>query len=230
MSAPKVRISETFYSVQGEGQLAGVPSYFVRTSGCNLRCWWCDTPYTSWKPEGDWRSAHDVLDDVLRSPAKHAVLTGGEPTLFPDALEYVVNGCRSAGVHTTVETNGTRFLDRVKPDLWSVSPKLASATPNEPDEKELHERNLDPSELARFAGANNVQFKFVAATEADVKEVSAYCTTYMIDQRKVWLMPEGRTPEEVAERARFLVEHCKTRGWNLAMRLHTIMWGAKRGV
>lgn len=227
----KIRVSETFYSVQGEGSLAGVPSYFVRTSGCNLRCWWCDTPYTSWKPEGYWRPVHEVLADALRSPAKHVVVTGGEPTIFPEALEYLVDGLRSAGMHTTVETNGTRYLDRVRPDLWSVSPKLSSAAPKAGPEARTHASNLDPSEVAQFAACKTrVQFKFVAATEADVREVALYCSTYLLKPSSVWLMPEGRTRDEVLARAGYLAEQCKAHGWNLALRLQTLIWGNKRGV
>ncbi len=59
-----MKISEIFYSIQGEGMLAGVPSVFLRTSGCNLRCTWCDTPYTSWKPEGDDLPLDTILADV----------------------------------------------------------------------------------------------------------------------------------------------------------------------
>ena len=56
-------ISEIFYSLQGEGELTGVPSVFVRTSGCNLRCTWCDTPYASWNPEGEQRSVEQIMAD-----------------------------------------------------------------------------------------------------------------------------------------------------------------------
>jgi 7-carboxy-7-deazaguanine synthase len=59
-----MRISEIFYSIQGEGELTGVPSVFIRTSGCNLRCRWCDTPYASWKPEGAERSIDSILEEV----------------------------------------------------------------------------------------------------------------------------------------------------------------------
>ena len=76
-------ISEIFYSVQGEGSLAGVPSIFVRTSGCNLRCRWCDTPYASWHPEGtDW-DVMALAHAASESGAHHAVITGGEPLIAP---------------------------------------------------------------------------------------------------------------------------------------------------
>src|ERR1700733_342651 len=75
-----MRISEIFYSVQGEGILAGVPSVFIRTSGCNLRCSWCDTPYTSWKPEGEDLTLDAVIEQATAFPtARHIVITGGEP-------------------------------------------------------------------------------------------------------------------------------------------------------
>src|SRR5690348_5579341 len=80
---PELKIAELFYSIQGEGSLVGVPSVFVRTSGCNLRCRWCDTPYTSWQPEGtDW-TIERILDEVNAYPARHVVVTGGEPMIAP---------------------------------------------------------------------------------------------------------------------------------------------------
>src|SRR5438874_9898678 len=83
-----MKIAEIFYSIQGEGVLTGVPSVFVRTSGCNLRCVWCDTPYTSWQPEGDELTLHAILSRIDEHPqARHVVLTGGEPMIAPQAVE-----------------------------------------------------------------------------------------------------------------------------------------------
>src|SRR3989442_5688213 len=84
----ELKIAELFYSVQGEGSLVGVPSIFVRTSGCNLRCSWCDTPYTSWNPEGDDLSLAVILDRAAQFPAaRHVVITGGEPMIAPGIVE-----------------------------------------------------------------------------------------------------------------------------------------------
>ena len=78
-----MKIAEIFHSVQGEGGLVGVPSVFIRLSGCNLRCTWCDTPYTSWLPEGVEMSQEDVLQTTDGFRCTHAVVTGGEPMMFP---------------------------------------------------------------------------------------------------------------------------------------------------
>ena len=102
-----LRITEIFYSIQGEGELVGVPSVFVRTSGCNLRCAWCDTPYASWNPEGRRWSAQEVFEKVVSfSGASHVVLTGGEPMLAPDLPELAAL-LHAAGWHITIETAGT---------------------------------------------------------------------------------------------------------------------------
>src|SRR5450631_3602997 len=103
-----MKISEIFYSIQGEGMLTGVPSVFVRTSGCNLRCVWCDTPYTSWAPEGADMSVEAVLAAVRSYPAKHAVVTGGEPMIAPDIIR-LTERIRHLGLHVTVETAGTVY-------------------------------------------------------------------------------------------------------------------------
>ena len=95
-----MKISEIFYSIQGEGMLAGVPSLFIRTSGCNLRCTWCDTPYTSWNPEGREMSLDEILSESAPYCATHAVITGGEPMLFDETIEL----SSRLGMHITIET------------------------------------------------------------------------------------------------------------------------------
>src|SRR6202050_4227758 len=83
---PALKIAELFYSLQGEGSLIGTPSFFVRTSGCNLRCSWCDTPYTSWQPEGSEMSLDAICMGVQRPSARHVVVTGGEPMIAPEMV------------------------------------------------------------------------------------------------------------------------------------------------
>src|SRR5436309_11084793 len=105
---PALKIAELFYSIQGEGTLAGVPSVFIRTSGCNLRCSWCDTPYTSWQPEGAELTLRQILDQVQTYAARHVVVTGGEPMIAPDMVP-LTSGLRQLGRHITIETAGTVF-------------------------------------------------------------------------------------------------------------------------
>src|SRR5215475_11556483 len=99
-------VAEIFYSIQGEGELTGVPSVFIRTSGCNLRCTWCDTKYASWTPEGETLTIDALVAEVLRHPAAHVVLTGGEPMIAPELPDLAAR-LRAAGKHITIETAGT---------------------------------------------------------------------------------------------------------------------------
>jgi 7-carboxy-7-deazaguanine synthase len=120
-------IAETFTSLQGEGMLVGVPSFFIRTSGCNLRCRWCDTPYTSWLPEGERRSVSRLLAEAVDSGARHVVLTGGEPLLQRE-VGVLTEELGKAGFHITVETAGT-VDPEFRCDLLSLSPKTANSDP-----------------------------------------------------------------------------------------------------
>src|SRR5947209_8183444 len=122
-----MKIAEIFFSIQGEGRLAGVPSAFVRTSGCNLRCAWCDTDYTSWQPEGEHLSVTAILDRLVEYPTKHVVVTGGEPMLLPEVVDLCA-GLRERGYHITIETAATVFRPVVC-HLASLSPKLSNSTP-----------------------------------------------------------------------------------------------------
>lgn len=223
-----MRIAEIFYSLQGEGSLLGVPSVFVRVSGCNLRCAWCDTPYTSWKPEGAEMAAAEISARVREFGAGHVVVTGGEPMLFAPTVE-LTHALRELGRHITVETAGTVYQP-VACDLMSVSPKLANSTP-EGEWAERHERvRYRPDVLKRLMAAYPYQLKFVIAQAEDVAEVNAIVAATGADRERVILMPEGTKAEIVRERGVWLAEICKREGYRYSPRLHVDLWGDRRGV
>lgn len=225
-----MKIAEIFHSVQGEGGLAGVPSVFVRTSGCNLRCVWCDTPYTSWQPEGEDYPVSSILDVVQRFGARHVVLTGGEPMIAPEVVA-LTEGLRRLGLHITIETAGTVFAP-VACDLMSISPKLSNSTPVEdPHWAERHERlRIQPDVVRRLMEAYEYQLKFVVAEPGDLDEIRPLIDRLGARRDRVMLMPEGREAGVLRERALWIVEICKSEGLRFSPRLQIDLWGDRRGV
>jgi 7-carboxy-7-deazaguanine synthase len=225
-----VRIAEIFHSVQGEGGLVGVPSVFVRTSGCNLRCVWCDTPYTSWQPEGRGDAVSAILDEVRSYGARHVVVTGGEPLIAPEVVA-LTEGLHTLGLHITIETAGTVFA-AVACDLMSISPKLSNSTPVEDGYwAERHERlRIQPEVLRRLMEGYEYQLKVVVAQPEDLGEVRALVDRLGADRSRVFLMPEGREASVLRERAVWLVEICKREGFRFSPRLQIDLWGNRRGV
>jgi len=227
-----MKISEIFHSIQGEGMLVGVPSVFVRVSGCNLRCVWCDTPYASWQPEGGEMTVASVLAAVAEFDCKHVVLTGGEPMIFRDVVP-LTRGLRERGRHITIETAGTVWQDVVC-DLASVSPKLNNATPHDRDGGKyvaMHEAaRLNLAVLRRFVAPGAYQFKFVVERAEDLTEIEALIAEVGgVDRQRVWLMPQGVTREELASRATWLARVCKQSGFRYGPRLHIELFGNTRG-
>jgi len=224
-----VKISEIFYSIQGEGTLVGVPSVFVRTSGCNLRCTWCDTPYTSWEPKGEERSLDSIVDAVNSFGASHVVITGGEPLIAPD-IEALTERLTQ---HITIETAGTVDA-QVRCDLMSISPKLANSTPQTREGgrwADQHERlRYQPEILRRLIQLYPYQLKFVIAAEADLREVNAIVEEVGAARGRVVLMAEGTDAGTLAERGRWLAEIAKREGFRLTPRMHIELWGNRRGV
>ena len=228
-----MKVSELFYSIQGEGKLVGVPSVFVRASGCNLRCTWCDTPYASWDPEGEELAVDEIVRRVLAYGARHVVLTGGEPMIMPDVVP-LCEALKSHGRHITIETAATVF----KPlplDLASLSPKLANSTPHDRAGGRFaaaHERQrLTVDVIQQFIDvAPDFQLKFVVSSEADLGEIEA-----IIGRLRWWtpsdvlLMPEGTSSVELETRASWITELCKRHGYRYCPRLHIALYGNARG-
>lgn len=228
-------VSEIFYSIQGEGELTGVPSVFIRLAGCNLRCTWCDTKYASWEPEGSQITIDEILTELLKLPAQHVVLTGGEPMIARDVHELAAR-LRAAGKHITIETAGTISPGEIACDLASLSPKLAGSTPL-PGEisaewVERHEKTrLQPPVLREWVEKYPFQLKFVVAEQKDVEEIKTLLAAIgvPIPAHKVLLMPLGTDIETLNSRREMLIDVCKENGFRYCDRLHVALFGHRRG-
>jgi 7-carboxy-7-deazaguanine synthase len=227
-----VRISEIFYSIQGEGRLIGVPSVFIRTSGCNLRCVWCDTPYTSWRPEGQSYSVAKILRELEKYPARHVVVTGGEPLLARE-IEELTAELKRAGRHITIETAATIFKP-LTGDLISMSPKLANSTPwrksNGQFAKQHETHRLNFSVIQRYLDHYDYQLKFVVEQKQDFDEIGRGLEQLVgVDRSRVLIMAQGTTRKQLSTKARWIVELCKRYGYGFTPRLHIELFGNQRG-
>ena len=228
-----MKISEIFYSIQGEGKLVGVPSVFVRASGCNLRCVWCDTPYASWDPEGEDLAVDEIVRRVNSMGGQHVVITGGEPMIMPD-IEPLCAALDHLGHHITIETAATVYKP-IKLDLASLSPKLSNSTPRNREGgrfAEAHERQrINIPVIQQFIdNAPEMQLKFVVADEKDldeIEEILGQLTGWWVHD--VLLMPEGTTTEALQSRASWIAQACKDRGFRYCPRLHVELYGNTRG-
>lgn len=208
----------------------GVPSVFVRASGCNLRCSWCDTPYASWEPEGDDVPVDEIVRQIEQFNCHHVVITGGEPMIMPDVVE-LCDQLKKRNHHITIETAATVFK-HVKLDLASLSPKLANSTPIDSQFAQMHERQrMNIPVIQQFIDtAPDFQLKFVVSSEADLDEIQA-----VLDQLKGWkpgdvqLMPEGTDAATLDSRAGWLAHICQKTGFRYCPRLHIHLYGNTRG-
>lgn len=240
---------EIFHSIQGEGVAIGRPRAFIRLSGCNLHCVWCDTAYTwNWigtpfaheldapgapykfdpKREMARLDTEDAVMRILSEPSEGLVITGGEPLVQTEAMIALIDALKPRAPHMLIEieTNGTiapspALAARV--DLFMVSPKLA------------HSGNpaglaLKGEALQALAALDTAAFKFVARTEADVFTVAMLADDLELPNERVWIMPEGVESAALTARGRGLAAAVAAHGFNYSDRLHIHLFGQKRGV
>lgn len=236
-----MKIVEEFKTLQGEGRYLGVPSYFIRSTGCNLRCAWknkdgtvtiCDTPYTSWKPEkGNELDIDKVMRELKHSKIEHIVITGGEPTIQKDIREVSNRFC-DEGYNVTVETNGTVYHSGMSRAFMSISPKLQSSYAQvDEKERQLHTINNNFLDSVKsWMGSNDYQLKFVVNHPKDIEEIGYIQQGLDIPGSHIYLMPQGIAEEQFREKQEWLFRVCEQYGYTYTPRLHIDIFGNRRGI
>lgn len=220
-----LNVSEFFGpTIQGEGRNSGQLASFLRLSGCNLTCSWCDSPYTwDWQRFDRDREVQrwdaEALAMELDALPGRLVVTGGEPLLQAKGLSALFDYLPSRPLD--LETNGTRPLGQTE-GWWSTvscSPKVG---PSAGQELDIASR-LDPSVV------EVADFKFVIADLDDLVEVDTLVSDLDLPPDRVWLMPEGTDTETLTSRLPWVMEAATARRFNVSGRLHVYGWGDKRG-
>lgn len=249
-----MRVAELYRSIQGEGRLTGTESIFVRASGCNLRCTYCDTPFASWNPEGADVAVDDLAERIVEMAAvpceetvlgvprdsfgpepskscRHVVLTGGEPMLFAELIP-LCERLRNEGLHITIETAGTLYLP-LACDLMSISPKTANSTPDANEYPKWHARHERtrhaPDVIRRLVTEYTYQLKFVVSEPRDLDEIEAWLEEFPeIDWENVLMMPEGVNRVRLESIASWLQSRCQQLGFGFCPRRHIEWFGTSR--
>ena len=218
-----MRVSEIFYSLQGEGFLAGLPSIFIRLAGCPLRCKWCDTKYAWDRTAGAHYTIEKILQMVQQWPCDFVVITGGEPMINSELLQ-LARKLKAAGKHITIETAGIAYVPDLPCDLMSISPKLSNSTPEDSKLAAIHENSrLDMAVLRELIDNYNYQLKFVVDSPDDLPEIRQTIEgTGNIDSKKV-------TRDELLAKSPMVAELCKQTGFAFSQRLHILLWNGQRG-
>ena len=223
-------INQIFYSLQGEGFSAGVPSVFIRVAGCELRCRWCDTKYTWNEEAGTDYTIENIVQAVQKYQTGFVVITGGEP-MINRHLPELVRQLKSCDKHITIETAGTVFIPALACDLMSISPKLSNSTPTDAQLAAIHEKaRLDISALTELIDNYQYQLKFVVESAHDLPEIQKTIEKIEnVDSAKVMLMPQAVTRGQFLTRAPMVADMCKRSGFAFGQRLQVLLYNNKRG-
>lgn len=213
--ADALRISEIFFSLQGESRTIGLPTVFVRLTGCPLRCRWCDSAYAF--NGGQMMDLSDILDQVAQYPTRHVTVTGGEPLAQPGVHALMQRLC-DAGLAVSIETSGALDVSAIDPRVSKVMDLKA------PGSDEAH-RNLW-SNLDHLQASD--QIKFVLADRTDYEWARLALDQHNLNSKvdEVLMSP---VHGELAPRE--LAEWILADGLNVRMQLqmHKYLWGEEPG-
>ena len=225
-----MRVNEIFYSLQGEGFLAGVPSVFVRLAGCPLRCKWCDTKYAWDQKAGQDYTIAEIVQTVQQWPCKFIVITGGEPMINSDLPQLVLR-LKTADKHITTETAGIAFIPDLACDLMSISPKLSNSEPTDPELAATHEDSrLDIAVLQELLDNYEYQLKFIVDSQEDLPEIQQTIEKIGgVNPEKVMLMPQAATRDELLAKSPMVADMCKRTGFTFCQRLQVLLWNNQGG-
>ena len=216
MQNAEIKISEIFYSIQGEGLLAGRPSVFIRLAGCPLRCKFCDTNYALDSSAGKKMTIAEIKKRIEKYKPEYIVITGGEPMICPN-LPLLCESLKN--YHITIETSGVKFLPGLKCGLMSISPKLSNAYFNKSDNKKY----LKIDQLKKLIKEYDYQLKFVVEKTKDIAEVKQILKSLKtVDRSKVLLMPQAKNLSQYLNRSPLAARLCKENGFTFSPRLQLI--------
>lgn len=188
------KVSEIFYSIQGEGKHTGMPAVFLRLAGCTMGCDFCDTKYAF--SGGKEMNSLQILVALAEFPCKTVVITGGEPA--EQDLPSLINALKSAGHTVHIETNGAKDCDVSKADFVCVSPKKYVA-------KEM------------LAKADII--KLVVTPQTDLEDLQKYYL-YENEKTQIYLQPEGNKQENIDLCVKLVKQHPNAR---LSVQLHKLI-------
>ena len=209
-----MKINEIFYSLQGEGVLIGVPTTFIRTTGCNLRCSWCDTKYAY--EEGKEITIEDILDKVKEFPTNHVCLTGGEPLLQKGSVMLIQRLC-DCGFEVCLETNGSQSIEEL-PCLGSLMISLDVKCPSSGMHEKMDYSNIELLSL-------NDQLKFIIGDENDYAYAKEIIAKYKPVCSVIMMPVGGKELKDLTDRV--LADGLSAR---VLPQLHKLIWGEKKGV
>jgi 7-carboxy-7-deazaguanine synthase len=211
-----MKVSEIFYSVEGEGRHIGYPTVFIRLSGCDMRCSWCDTKY-AWSEEGRNMTLSQILEDVQRFPCKRVCVTGGEPLLQVHELRKLISLLKSKGYFVSLETNGAHYDEEIFSSVDFISVDVKTPSSGEKSDVNTVLKALERRSQAKFVIANREDYEFFRRMYKRYEQV--------FSKKTVILQPEGGI--ELKPLAEWVLKD----GLDVRVlpQLHKLIWGGERG-
>jgi organic radical activating enzyme len=216
-----MKVTEVFFGIQGEGKSAGELKLFIRFSGCNLKCNFCDTQYHI--------KNHELTtkDKGLMDLYPNWCITGGEPQLYQKEINDLIKKYEPRSIE--IETNGTIPSKELNPYVnnydcfvsYNVSPKELRFQPAGKDTTPY---------LLETASPFLTTVKFVYSDKKSEKFIQNTIKKYNIPNEIIWIMAKGKTKEEQEKKAKEVWNYCIKKGYNFSPRLHVLTWGTKKGV